>query len=465
MMFKNFRDYLDKLEKHGMLVRVTKEVDTCFEIAAGIRKISDTDGPALLFENVKDHPGWRVAGGLFATAKLMAFALQTREKEDKLLERYLEFDQQRMNSASVASGPVKEVIIKGDDVDLAKLPIPTYCEWDAGPYLTAGVEIARHPVTGVQNASIHRRAVLDKDKTGLLVGPAAHLGLMIQAAEEQGQGLGIATVIGAHPALAIASQIRAPEGVDEMEIAGALRGKPLEVVKCETIDVQVPADAEIVIEGVTLPGEMVSEGPFGEFPGNYISMGNWIAPSGKPSFDAPVVKATAITMRKDAIFQAMLTGMPITENHCLKKWALAAAVYRVISRLVSYPGDIRGINFTRGGTADHHVVISIHKRLESTARNIIYTVLTSGLIVGLVVVVDEDINIYDPEEVEWAVATRVRPDRDIIILPSVESQVESVITTPTHRYKWGIDATAPLVKEPWLYKRAIPPGVSEVDYV
>ncbi len=464
MIFKDFRDYLDSLERQGMLVRITKEVSPRFEIAAGIRKISDTNGPALLFENIAGHPGWRVAGGLFATARLMAFALQTEENEDKLMKRYLEFSQQRIKPVLVSSGPVKEVIMKGNDVDLTKLPVPTYCEHDAGPYLTAGVEIGRHPTTGIQNASIHRRQILGKNKLGLMI-QAPHLHLLIQAAEEQGQNLGIATAIGTHPALTIASALRAPKGVDEMEIAGALRGEPFEVVKCETIDVQVPADAEMVIEGVIVPDERLTDGPFGEFPGNYISLSNWTTSSGQHTVDAYVVKVTAITMRKDAIFQAMLTGMPLTENHCLSKWSTAAGVYRVVTNISPSPEDIRGVNLTVGGGGHRHVVVSLHKTGEATARNIIYSVLATMGIIGLIVVVDEDIDIYDPVQVEWAIATRVRPDRDIIILPPVAAQPEAAVSMPTHMYKWGIDATAPLTKEPWLYKKAVPPGVDKVDYV
>lgn len=466
MAFKDFRDYLDSLEKHGMLLRVTKEVSPRFEIAAGIRKASNTNGPALLFENVKGHPGWRVVGGLFATPRLMAFALQTEERESKLLERYLEFGQQRIKPILVPSGPVKEVIIKGNDVDLAKLPVPTYCEMDAGPYLTAGVEIARDPITGIQNASIHRRLILGKDKTSLMVGaPTRHLAHMIRAAEKQEQGLGVATVMGAHPALAIANGVSMPMGVDEMEIAGAIRGKPFEVVKCETIDVQVPADAEIVIEGTIVPSERVTDGPYGEFPGNYISLSNFITQSGKPTNDAYVVTVTAITMRKNAIFHALLNGMPTCENHGLGKWAAAAPIYRLVTQLVPDPEDIRGVNRT-AGSGGLHCVISIHKRAESTARNIIYTVLPripAGA--GCVIVVDEDIDIYDPFQVEWAIATRVRPDRDIIILPPAAAQPEAAVSTAADMYKWGIDATAPLTREPWLYKKAVPPGVSQVDYV
>jgi len=164
--------------------------------------------------------------------------------------------------------------------------------------------VARGTETGVQNISIHRRLVLDKNRTMLLAPGQQHLGLMITAAERRGIGLPFATVIGAEPAYTLASCIDAPEGVDETEIAGAIQGTPVKVVKCETIDVAVPANAEMIIEGVVVPKERTSCGPFGEFPGNYVSM------LGTTKSEALVAKVTAITMRKDAIFQAMLTVAP-----------------------------------------------------------------------------------------------------------------------------------------------------------
>lgn len=306
---------------------------------------------------------------------------------------------------------------------------------------------------------------MSKDKTSLLAPPPQHLGVLVEAAERTGQGLGVATVLGVHPALTLASQVKAPMGVDEAGIAGAFLGRPLEVVKCETIDVEVPADAEMVIEGVTVPGERIEDGPFGEYPGNYITSSNWTHMTGKPYHTAFTVKVMAITMRKEPIFQAMLTGMPMTENHWLKKWAVAAGIYRRTIEVSPYPDDIKGVNLTVGGTAAFHVVVAMHKTSEKMARDIIYTLLATRYMIGLVIVVDEDINIYDPIEVEWAVATRMQPDRDIIILPALTPAPGA----PGHAlfgYRWGIDATAPLVKDrTWLYGRAVPPGVKEVNYV
>ena len=453
-MFKDLREYLRFLENQGKLLRVKKEVDTRFEIAAGIRKISDTDGPALLFENIKDFPGWRVVGGLYATPKLMALALglPMEASEESLLKRYLNCDEQRVTPKRVSTGPVKDIIIKGKDVDLTKLPVPIYGELDSGRFLSSGVEVARHPDTGNQNLSIHRRKILDKNRTALLAQGAQHLGMMIAAAEKKGVGLPVATVIGSEPSYTIASISKAPEGVDSTYIAGAFKGAPIEIVKCETIDVDVPANAEIVIEGITVPGERVNDGPFGEFPNNYISL------FGDPFSQIPVVQITAITMRSDAIFQALLTGAPVTENHMLKNWTHRAFSYRAIRALA----DIKSMNLTRGGTFQYHLVVAINKTDEAQPKAILNTLLTLRHGPKLAIIVDDDINIFDPVDIEWALATRMNPGQDVVITPGTSGVAEST-TMPT-RPKMGIDATAPLKDKMW-YQRVRIPGVEKVDYV
>lgn len=450
MLPKDFRGYLDYLEENGKLLKVKQEVDVRHEIAAGIRKVSDIDGPALLFENVKGYPGWRVAGGLYATRKLVALALETEPDERQLLQRCLECDEKRVKPKIVSTGPVKEVIIKGQDVDLGKLPVLTYSEKDGGPYLIAAADIARHPDTGIQNVTIDRRMVLGKTRTALVGRPPKHMGIIIDAGEQRGEGVGVATVLGAPPELSIASQFRVPLGVDETEIAGAIRGEPLEMVKCETIDVDVPAHAEVVIEGVTVPGERVLDGPFGEYKGMYADS------DGTTGANAYVVEITAITMRRDPIFQAIACGMPSTEDHYLEKWALAAAAYRVVSGLAPSPDYIKAVTFSQAA-APHCLVVSIHKWSERAGSDVIHTLLSHYLTISCVIVVDDDIDVYDPADVEWAWVTRVSPGKDVIM------QRGDAHGRMDH-YSWGLDATAPLKNREW-YAKAVPPGVDKVTYI
>ena len=448
-MFEDLRGYLSHLEKQGQLLRVSDEVDAKFEIAAGIRKTSDIEGPALLFEKIKNYPGWRVLGGLFATRKLVALGLGV--PQEQLLERYLTLEDKRIPPEIVATGPVKEIKWTGDQVDLAKLPIVTHASKDCGPYVTIGVQVGKDPDTHIRNLSIHRMLVLGKDKLSLWAPADHHLGRMILKAEEKKRGLEVATAIGVEPSLIIGSQAKVPYGIDEYHVAGGLRGAPVRLTKCESIDVEVPAAAEIVIEGVTIPGERVADGPYGEYPGCYSEAKH-----------APVLKVTAITMRQNPIYQTALTGMPVTENHTLIEYGNAAVVYREVKKIVP---EARAVNMTPGGTFRHHVVVSIKKRAENEGRNVILALLSLGIGLKQVIVVDEDIDPFDPMQVEWAMATRFQADKDAIIVPRIACSTLDP-SCPENRVTagLGIDATAPM-KERWRFEKVEIPGVDKVKYV
>ncbi len=448
-MFEDIRGYLSFLESKEQLLRVQDEVDPRFEIAAGARKTSDIGGPALLFENVKGFPGWRVLAGLFATRKLVALGLGI--SEEQLLERYMTLEERRILPEEVKTGPVKEICWKGDDIDLRRLPIVTHSEKDVGPYVTIGIQIAKDPESRARNVSIHRMLLLGKDRLSLWAPADHHLGRMILKAEENGKGLEVATAIGVEPALVIGSQAKVPFGVDEFHVAGGLRGGPVKLTKCETIDVEVPAFAEVVIEGVTIPHERVPDGPYGEYPGCYSD-----------AKQAPMVQVTAITMRRNPIYQTALTGMPVTENHTLIECANAAIVHREVKKIVP---EVKAIHLTPGGTFRHHVVVSIKKRSQEEARNVILGLLSLGIGLKQVTVVDDDIDIYDPLDVEWALSTRMQPDRDIIIIPRLAcSTLDPSVPLPRTTAAWGIDATTPIEERERFYKVKVP-GVEKVRYL
>lgn len=448
-MFEDLRGYLSYLEEKGQLLRVQEEVDPKFEIAAGIRKTSDVAGPALLFEKVKGFPGWRVLGGLFATRKLIALALGI--PEDRLLEQYLKLEEKRIAPEIIKTGPAKEICWKGDQVDLYRLPMVTHSEKDCGPYITIGVQIGKDPDTRIRNVSIHRMLLLGKDRLSLWAPADHHLGRMILKAEEKGKGMEVATAIGVDPAVIIGSQAKVPWGVDEFYVAGGLRGAPVKLVPCETIDVEVPATAEIIIEGVTIPGERVADGPYGEYPGCYSE-----------AKQAPVVKVTAITMRQNPIYQTALTGMPVTENHTLIEYANAAVIYREAQKIIP---EVKAVHVTPGGTFRHHVVVSIKKRHEEEARNLIVGLLALGLGLKQVTVVDEDIDVRDPLDVEWALSTRMQPDRDIVIVPRLAcSTLDPSAPKPRTTAGWGIDATMPVGDRERFAKVKVP-GVEKVKYL
>ncbi|MDP2602323.1 MAG: UbiD family decarboxylase [Deltaproteobacteria bacterium] len=448
-MFEDLRGFLTHLESQKQLLRVKEEVGVKYEIAAGMRKTSDIEGPALLFENVRGYPGWRVLGGLFATRKLVALGLGV--PQEQMLERYLTLEDKRIAPEIVSTGPCKEIKWTGDQVDLGKLPIVTHAGKDCGPYVTIGVQVGKDPDTGIRNLSIHRMLVLGKDRLSLWAPADHHLGRMILMAEEKKRGLEVATAIGVEPAIVVGSQARVPFGIDEFHVAGGLRGAAAKLTRCETIDVEVPACAEVVIEGVTIPGERVADGPYGEYPGCYSE-----------AKQAPVLKVTAITMRKDPIYQTALTGMPVTENHTLIEYGNAAAVYREVKKLVP---EVRGVNMTPGGTFRHHAVVSIKKRAENEGRNVILALLSMGMGLKQVIVVDEDIDPFDPLQVEWAMATRFQADSDAIIIPRIAtSTLDPSVPEPRVTAGLGMDATAPM-KDRWRFEKVEIPGVDKVKYI
>lgn len=448
-MFEDLRGYLSHLGQHKQLLCVREEVDPKFEIAAGIRKTSDIHGPALLFENVKGYPHWRVLGGLFATRELIALALGVPVPE--LMSRYLLLEEERIAPVLVEGGPVKEVRWQGDEIDLSRLPIVTHSEKDIGPYITIGVQVGKDPDSGARNVSIHRMLLLGKDRLSLWAPPDHHLGRYILKAEDRGKGLEVATAIGVDPAIVIGSQAKVPIGVDEYHVAGGLRGEPVKLTKCDTVDLEVPAAAEIVIEGVTLPGERVADGPYGEYPGCYSE-----------AKQAPVLKVTAITMRRNPIYQTALTGLPVTENHTLIEYADAAVVYREVKKIAP---EVKAVHVTPGGTFRHHAVVSIRKRHDEEGRNVIVALLASGVGIKHVVVVDDDIDVYDPVDVEWAISNRMQPDRDIIIIPRLAcSTLDPSAPKPRTTAGWGIDATVP-IGERTRFEKVKVPGVERVTYL
>src|SRR5215475_7113972 len=421
-MFEDLRSFLSHLETQGQLLRVAEEVDVKYDIAAGIRRTSDTEGPALLFDNVRGYPGWRVLGGLFATRKLIALDLGV--PQDRLLERYLSLEEDRIAPEMVATAPVKEVRWQGNEIDLYRLPLVTHSEKDIGPYVTIGVQIGKDPETGVRNVSIHRMLLLAKDRLSLWAPPDRHLGRMILKAEEKKRGLEVATAIGVEPAVVIGSQAKVPYGVDEYHVAGGLRGAP---------------------------GARVPDGPYGEYPGCYSE-----------AKSAPVLKVTAITMRKNPIYQTALTGMPVTENHTLIEYGNAAVVYREVKKVVP---EVRGVNMTPGGTFRHHVVVSIKKRAENEGRNVILALLSMGIGLKQVIVVDDDIDPFDPMQVDWAMATRFQADKDAIIIPRIAcSTLDPSCPEARVTAGLGIDATAPM-KEGWRFEKVEIPGVDKVKYI
>jgi 4-hydroxy-3-polyprenylbenzoate decarboxylase/2,5-furandicarboxylate decarboxylase 1 len=431
MPFKDLREFIAFLERENELQKIKKPVDPCHEIAAYIRKSSDSKGPALLFENVKNSE-IPVIGGVLATRHRVLLALGVAKDDyETYMGKFLNAMDHLVPPKLVSSGPCQEVIYLGDDIDVTRLPVPTLSAKDSGPFITAGVVISRDPETRKNNTSIYRLQVHGPRRIGI---KAQQLSRQQNKAESKDERFPVAIAIGTDPILYMATQWDAPYGVDEMALAGALRGGPVEVVKAKTVDLEVPANAEIVIEGHVLPNVREPEGPFGEVAGYY-----------SPRYPKPVVEITAITHRKNPIFQTSLTGMPTTENHTLKQIPIEAAYYAELRK--KFPG-ITAVHFPAAGAVSLMVVVAMKQSYRYEARNVIATMFGSRRN-KMVVVVDNDVDVFDMEKVLWAISTRCRMDEDLIVFPrlsttTIDPTAEQLEGTSSF---WaaglGIDATLP----------------------
>jgi 2,5-furandicarboxylate decarboxylase 1 len=428
LAYRDLRAFLDRLEAEGQLAHVHRPVSTQFEIAAGIRRMSDTRGPALVFDNVVGH-SMPVVGSLFADRRKALLALDVATPAEGN-EKFLRGLHDPIPPRIVESGPCQDVVLTGDDIDLMKFPFPIYSEKDGGPYVTVALEISRDPEDRTVNTSIYRMMRVDRNHFAVMSHVFQGLGTHIAKAERMGVPLDLAIVNGTDPVLLYASQAKVPQGFDELGIAGGINGEPVDVVRCRTVDIDVPATAEIVIEGRILPGVRVTEGPFGEFTGYY-----------GPAEANPVMEVTAITHRRDPIFLAGLTGVPTTDNHILKTFAYESVLYENLRKV--FP-EVTAVSFPDWGGVQYVAVVALKQRYKGQARHLILTALGDSSRPKWVIVVDDDVDVHDTERVMWAAITRSQPSEDTIIVPGVaggpldpsapEKEVISLM---------GLDATRP----------------------
>jgi 2,5-furandicarboxylate decarboxylase 1 len=422
-MQENFRQFLDRLRQCGELVDLHQPVDI-----RHIATLTDQAKTALCFHDVigYDIP---VVSGLIRTREraTMSMGCASYAEIEAKLKQGIDHP---IPPRHVQGAPAREVVTVGDDVDLYRLPIPMCSVYDGGPVITAGVVIARDPELGV-NSGIYRFIVKERNLTGIDIVTPNNMRLFAQRAFEAGRPCPISISIGTHPLEIMGSGFRAPLGVDEMAIAGGLRGEAVTLAPCETIDMPYIADAEIVLEAEILPtGWTWPEGRFGEFT-RLMGGLHW----------NPLVRIKAIAMRRDAVYYAL--HMP-WEN----TWLAAPTRYTAIRQALKTASvTVKDINVTLGGCAFWHAVISIKKQ-AGEGKNALLAAL-SVMDLKHVVVVDDDIDVFDPTDVEWAIATRVQGDRDVLIVsnargkpldPSLQPTPVGMVPTTA---KVGIDATIP----------------------
>lgn len=400
MSYADLRAFLADLGSD--LLSVKQAFNPKHEMAALLRAMP-ASGPAVLFENVAGYPGVRVVGNLVASRKRVAKALGTSEAE--LAATYLERTRQGIAPRQSDDAPVKEVLHTGP-LDIAGLlPVLTHYAGDGGPFVTTGVVLCTDPVTGRRGMGIHRMMIKGGARMGILLANPP-LSTFLANAEAAGQPLDIAVALGVEPALLIAAVVKAgPQGPDKMDIAGALRQAPVEMVRAETVAVDVPAQAEIIIEGRVLPGVREAEGPFGENTGYYFTN------------SSPVVEVTAVTHRRDFIYPALC---PWTAD--VDSLLSLAAGTELLGQLRAQMAGIADLDLTTG-TCGFSAVIAVVKAKPTDVRRLIHLALSMDKRLKLVTVVDDDVNIRDSREVSWALATRFQPDRDTVILSGMEGYV------------------------------------------
>lgn len=434
------RGWLDHLAARDRLAIIQSGISLQFQLAAIAKRL---DGhKATVFPHPDGH-AIPVISGLVSDRQWIAEAMGVEPKD--VLARFQDAALNALPWKEVKNAPAQQVIHR--DVDLYKqLPLPVHNEHDNGAYITAGLLIARNPVTGVQNVSIHRLQVSGPDRLGALLLPR-HTHMFFEMAESAGQPLDVAIVIGVDPLTLLSSQAIVPIDFDELTIAGALHGAPLPVVKCVTNELRVPAEAEIVVEGRLMPQVREMEGPFGEFPQYY----------GEPA-KRHVIAITALTHRKDAMFHTIVGGG--LEHLLLGGIPREATMLAHLQR--SFP-NVRDVHLARGGVCRYHLYVQIAKRQDGEAKNIMMGAFAGHYDIKQVIVVDEDVDIHDPVEVEWAVATRFQADRDLLVVTESQGSKLDPSTRNGVGAKMGLDATKPLDAKEMKFKRIRVPGEDDVD--
>jgi 4-hydroxy-3-polyprenylbenzoate decarboxylase len=416
---QSLRSFLARLEAQGRLQRIGEPIDPVFEISAVLTQA--WDGPTVLFQSVRgsDLP---VLGNLLNSRERFADALGTTEAE--LQAKIVAAIDRPLPPTLVAAGPCQEVEVETPDLGL--LPIPRFFEGETGPYITAGAIIAEDGATKARNLSFARLKPLGGNRAFVGIAPNHHLAELARAAARRGERLPIAVTIGHHPAVLIAAALYLGLGDDELEVAGALLGEPIEVVRCRSSGLRVPAHCEIVLEGTLDSAELIEEGPVSEFHGLYETYGK-----------GQVVTFQRLTRRRDAIYQAIQPGYH-PEHVLIGAVAIAAGLARQIAATVA---SLHRVALDQGGAGRLHAVVSLKEPRPGDARKAMFAVWGAVNLIKRVIVVDDDIDPENPLHVEWAIATRMKADRDLVVVPGVRADRAEPLELGGLVAKLGIDAT------------------------
>jgi 2,5-furandicarboxylate decarboxylase 1 len=440
-MVKDFREFVKELESNRELIRVKEELGTRFEISAATSILRKRGNKAILFERVKGYDS-PVVSNLLGSKKRFAIAMGV--KEEQVEETYLLRKENLIKPETREIGPTDEVVIEKDIDILQKIPILTHHERDAGPYLTAAITVAKDPKTGARGMGVHRVQIKGKDKVGIfLFNPP--LSDFFSTAEKLGRPLEVAIITGVHPIILMSSILTVPGGIDKLEIAGGLLQRPVDLSRCKTVDLEVPAPAEFILEGEVLPNKREKEGPFGESTGFYFTYNN------------PVAKIRAIRYRKGPIYQALVPFGG--EDFALVNLVWGLEQMQEVKKRFPSVQDVlfKGMNYM--------AIVQIDKTSDDQADDIADYLLKNPH-TKIIIFVDKDVDIYSSQEVSWAVCTRMRATSDIHVrdgLPGmiIDPSVNGEIGTDPSTSKLVIDATMPLEHEKRYEKIAIPGSIKD----
>ncbi len=420
MPYKDLREFIQKCEQLGDAVTVQQEVDWNLEAGAITRRCCELQAPAPFFQKIKDYPeGYRIFGAPLSTFRRLAIAMDLNPDAAvrEIIDTYIERSRKKIKPNIVTDGPCKENIITGDEVDLFKFPAPLVHFGDGGRYISTFHIIAtKDPDTGWANWGMYRQMIHNKNTLGGLMAPAQHIGMMHRNKfESRNEPMPFAVAIGTEPITCLVGGAGIPAGVDEVDVIGGIRGEALDVIKCETVDLEVPATSEIVIEGVVLPKERKMEGPFGEY-GGYCAI---------PNLPRPVYQVSAITHRNDPILTMSNMGMPVDDADIILGMTMSATII-VTLKDMGFP--VTGVH-TPPECCCSTVVVSTKVPYANITARIASGVWASavGHFVVKIIIVDDDVDPTNMNEVLHAWATKCHPIRGTTVIPQA-------VMTPAYPY-------------------------------
>lgn len=422
----SLRSFLDSL-KEDEIIRVRDPINLDYVPTAMVMEMERRKQFPVLYLEQPAGFDMPVVANLFAERSRIA-RMAGASSPAGFNDAWMHAEENPISPIVIDDGPVQEVIITGDDVDVAPLPISRHFAQDAGRYIGSGILICKDPDKGIRNLSYQRLQLKDRNRFGASLHSRGHIWEHLLRCQEIGQNLEVAVVLGAHPAVHLAAGAKVGKDVDELDIAGGLLGQPVELVKCRTIDVEVPANAEIVLEGEILADVQEDEGPYGEYTG-YSTF--------RSTRNVFVVKA--ITRRANPIFLDVIPGYS-AEHLLLGRAAKEAHVYQRLQEVIP---NMVALNYPKSGT-HFHAYMSLKKTAEGQARHALMLLFGLDSYIKLAVALDDDVDIFNEEEVLWALATRFQADTDLFVVPKVFCNRLDPSAVDGMSAKLGLDATAPL---------------------